>query len=95
MTTMASQDTEIWGCLGKCLPIEAVRWSGGAQGIVTGGWSTAKDHVDWIVPTALGLVSGLSFLAKGTSKIKTGPQLIPADSVKCVGSPADFTVKPD
>ena len=62
---------------------------------MTGGWSTAKDHIEWIVPTALGLVLGLSFLAKGTSKTKTGPQLIPADPVKCLGSPADFKVKPD
>lgn len=83
------------GLLGKCLPIAAVRWSGGAQGTVTGGRSTAKAHVEWIVPTALGLVLGLSFLAEGISKTKTGLQLIPTDPIKCVGSPADFKVKPD
>ena len=63
-------------------------------------WGTGRcnrwvDHREWRVPTALGLVLGLSFLAKGTSKTKTGLQLIPTDPVKCVGSPADFKVKPD
>lgn len=84
------------GLLGKCLPIAAVRWSGGAQGTVTGDGAQQRPRVEWIVPAALGLVLGLGFLGwKELAKTKTGLQLIPTDPVKCVGSPADFKVKPD
>ena len=37
MPTTARQDTEVSGSLDQCLLVEAVRWSGRAWGIVTGG----------------------------------------------------------
>lgn len=70
-----------------------MEWRG--TGHCNRGAERSKGPVEWIVPTALGLVLGLSFLAEGISKTKTGLQLIPTDPVKCVGSPADFKVKPD
>ena len=46
MLTMAGQDMEVLGCPGKCLPIEPVGWSGRMQGVIRGGWGTARGHIE-------------------------------------------------